>query len=48
MKNLLLSVVFILVVSAAFSMDTGYGIAVLVVLGSLAIWYAGRKENGNR
>ena len=48
MKNLLLSVVFILVVSAAFSMDTGYGIGVLFVLGVAAIWYSERKKNGNR
>jgi hypothetical protein len=48
MKNLLLSVLFILVVSAAFSMETGYGIGVLFVLGVAAIWYSERKENGNR
>lgn len=48
MKNLLLSVLFILVVSAAFSMGAWYGIGVLFVLGVVAIWYSERKENGNR
>lgn len=48
MKNLLLSTVFILVVSAAFSMETGYGIGVFFVLGVASVWYSERKENGNR
>lgn len=48
MKNLLLSVLFILVVSTAFSMDTVYGIGVLFVLGVASVWYTGRKENGNK
>ena len=48
MKNLLLSVLFILVVSAAFSMGAGYGIGVLFVLGIASVWYSERKENGNR